>query len=169
MGRAMNDGLTSDRFGDSILEKMMREGEAGRVFQQVTLDDLAGIRQYIRRTALAAGCGAALLDELVLAVNEALANIVKHGYQDQPGNIELLVTYRPEGLTVTLRDSGPPFDPTLASGADTSLPLAQRPFGGLGIHMMRDFCDELNYRRDSQDRNELTLFKRLAQEDTPPQ
>jgi anti-sigma regulatory factor (Ser/Thr protein kinase) len=143
---------------------MSSAGEAGRVFQQVTLDDLGQIRQYVRQTALAAGCEVALLEELIVAVNEALANIIRHSYKQQPGDIELVVSCRPESISVTLLDHGPHFDPTLAPGANTTLPLSQRPFGGLGIHMMRDFCDELNYRRDSEGRNQLTLRKRTAED-----
>lgn len=148
---------------------MMSESEAGRVFEQVGLDDLGQIRQYVRETALAAGCEEALLDELIVAVNEALANIVRHGYKGEPGSIELVVICRQEAISVTLLDHGPQFDPTLAPGTDTTLPLGQRPFGGLGIHMMRDFCDELNYRRDSEGRNELTLRKRLRQDEPNPE
>jgi anti-sigma regulatory factor (Ser/Thr protein kinase) len=164
----MNDRLGGGRLEGYTAEKMMSESEAGRVFQQVTLDELGLIRQYIRETVLAAGCEAALLDELVVAVNEALANIVRHSYKEQPGSIELVVSCSQEAISVTLFDHGPQFDPTAAPGTDTTLPLGQRPFGGLGIPMMRDFCDELNYRRDSEGRNELTLLKRLRVDKPPP-
>lgn len=133
------------------------------------MDDLGQIREYIRQIALDAGCEKPLLDELIVAVNEALANIVQHSYEGQPGNIEVTVLCRPEWVKVILVDDGPQFDPTLVPGPDTTLPLVQRPFGGLGIHMMRDFCDGLNYRRDDQDRNELSLLKRLGPDDLTSQ
>ncbi len=47
-------------------------------------------------------------------------------------------------------------DPLLTS------PLAQRPFGGMGIHMMREFLDELTYKATTDGRNQLTLVKHQA-------
>lgn len=131
----------------------------GRIFQNVTVSDLSQIRQYVRETAVTQGCDLALINELIYAVNEALANIVKHSYQNKPGSIEVRVIYQGGLLKVILLDDGPRFDPTTAPSPDTTLPLEKRAFGGLGIHMMRDFCDALNYRRDPQGRNELTLVK----------
>jgi anti-sigma regulatory factor (Ser/Thr protein kinase) len=66
---------------------------------------------------------------------------------------------------VTLLDTCLGFDPTTVSSPDTSLPLAERPFGGMGVHMMREFCDELTYRRTENNENELTLLKHVVSED----
>jgi serine/threonine-protein kinase RsbW len=133
----------------------------GQLFHDVTLSDLGQIRHYIRAQGTASGCQRAVVDELVVAANEALANIVRHCYQDQPGPIEVTVVCNTEMVKVILFDQGPPFDPTAVPAPDTTLPLEQRPFGGVGVHMMRDFCDELNYRQDARGRNELTLLKRF--------
>ena len=134
---------------------------AGRVFHDVTLDDLGQIRRYVRETAVAGGCEPAAIDELIVAVNEAVSNVVRHGYLNEPGEISVTVVCGNERVMVTLLDDCPGFDPTTVPRPDTTLPLAERPFGGMGVHMMRDFCDELNYRRDPRGRNELTLLKRL--------
>jgi len=138
--------------------------EAGHIFHDVTLADLGQIRRYVRETTVACGCAPAALDELIVAVNEAVANIIRHGYQNEPGRIKVSIVCAEELIKVLLLDDGPAFDPTTLSSPDTTLPLAQRPFGGLGVHMMRDFCDELNYRSDPRGRNELTLIKRFDRE-----
>lgn len=139
--------------------------ETGQIFENVTLADLGRIRRAIRETGTAGGCEPAALDELIVAVNEALANIVRHSYQNEPGNIKVTVVCCKEAVKVILLDNGPDFDPTMVPSPDTTLPLEKRSFGGLGVHMMRDFCDELSYRRDSHGRNELTLLKRLDHEE----
>ena len=133
----------------------------GQVFHNVTLADLGRIRRYVRDTGTAVGCNSPAIDELIVAVNEALANIVKHSYQNEPGKIEVTVACDRERIKVILLDDGPGFDPTLVSSPDTTLPLEDRPFGGLGVHMMRDFCDELSYCRDPHGRNELTFLKHI--------
>ncbi len=135
--------------------------KAGRVFQNVTLDDLGKIRLYVREMAVAGACETAAINELIVAVNEAVANVVRHGYQNEPGEISVTVICSDEWVMVTLLDDCPGFDPTTVPSPDTTLPLAERPFGGLGVHMMRDFCDELNYRKDPRGHNELTLLKRF--------
>ena len=132
---------------------------ARRIFDDVTLADLGQIRRFVRESGAAAGCERAVIDELAVAVNEALANIIRHSYENKPGRIEVSVACSDETIRVVLGDDGPAFDPTTVPEPDTTLPLGERPFGGLGVHMMRDFCDALRYHRDAQGRNELTLIK----------
>jgi serine/threonine-protein kinase RsbW len=132
----------------------------GRVFSEVTDSDLARIRRFIREAAVERGCDPRAADELVVAVNEAVVNIVHHGYQNRPNEIEIVVGGSEDVFVVILLDIGPPFDPTTVPDPDTSRPLSERPFGGMGVHLMREFCDELRYRREPGGRNELTLLKR---------
>lgn len=139
------------------------ESEAKRVFRTVILADLVQIRQFVRETAVSGGCDPALLDELVVAANEAIANIIQHGYRDNPGDITVKIRCHNDTVLVTLCDTCASFDPTTVSQPDMTLPLAERPFGGMGVHMMREFCDELIYRRTENNENELTLAKRKKQ------
>jgi serine/threonine-protein kinase RsbW len=142
---------------DSEAGQLSRE----RVFQQVTLDDLVALRRFVRQTAVAAGFAGPALEELIVAVNEAASNIVRHGFQGQPADITVVVSCETDTVEVTLLDHGPAFDPDDAPRPDTSLPLAQRPFGGLGVQLMRDLCSGLAYRRDPDGRNELRLSKQM--------
>ena len=134
--------------------------ETGRVFHDVAVGDLGRIRRYVHDTAVAGGCEAEAVDELIVAVNEAIINIVRHGYQNEPGEIKVIVDCGPELIAVILLDDAPGFDPTLAPSPDTMLPLQERPLGGMGVHMRRAFCDELSYRRLPAGGNELTMLKR---------
>jgi serine/threonine-protein kinase RsbW len=135
--------------------------EMERVFRDVTLDDLALIRHFVRDTAVSRDCDPEATAEFIVAVNEAAANIVKHGYREQPGNIAVTITCDGDVIVAILRDNAPGFDPTKVPDPDTTLPLAERPFGGLGIHLMRTYCDELRYRRDPRGGNELTLLMKM--------
>jgi anti-sigma regulatory factor (Ser/Thr protein kinase) len=135
---------------------------AERVFHNVSLQDLGQIRDFVRETGAAGNCEAAVMEELVVAVNEATANIVRHGYDNDAGEIKVTVICSSEWIKVKLLDACPGFDPTSVPSPDTMLPLEERPFGGMGVHMMRTFCDELSYRRDSGGGNELILLKRIG-------
>jgi anti-sigma regulatory factor (Ser/Thr protein kinase) len=55
----------------------------------------------------------------------------------------------------------PPFDPTRVPDPDLTLPLEERPLGGLGIYLIRQSVDKMVYRAVPEGGNELTLVKRL--------
>jgi serine/threonine-protein kinase RsbW len=96
-----------------------------------------------------------------LALEEHLTNIFSHG-SGGPGPVEVHIRVELRGgtLQVEIRDEGRPFDPTLHPAPDLTVPLEQRPVGGLGIHMMRTVMDELHYRREGGS-NVLVMRKRL--------
>ena len=126
------------------------------------LENLVAMRHFAQRVAIDGGGDPEAIDDMLLAMNEATTNIILHGYQDQPGAIEIEVTYDADALIVTLRDRSPAFDPTSVPPPDLTLPLEQRPFGGMGIHMMRQFTDKLIYRTRADGWNELILVKKEA-------
>lgn len=140
-----------------------------RVFHEATLDDLSTIRQFVRETVASTSSArgvslthtSAEIEPFVMAVNEALENIIRHGYQKKPGDITVGIMCSKDTIGVTLCDNSPGFDPTTVSSPDMTLPLEERPFGGMGVHMMREFCDEIRYQRNLRDENELTLIKQI--------
>jgi anti-sigma regulatory factor (Ser/Thr protein kinase) len=96
-----------------------------------------------------------------LALEEHLTNVMAYAYDDAG---EHTITVRLEAndsdLVIEVEDDGKPFDPTQAPEVDTSLPLEQKPIGGLGIHLIRRSMDEMAYQRKA-DRNVLRMTKRL--------
>jgi len=54
-----------------------------------------------------------------------------------------------------------PFDPLAQPPADVSRPIEHRPVGGLGIHLLRELSEALDYRRDGG-RNVLTFRLRVG-------
>ena len=63
-------------------------------------------------------------------------------------------------LKFTIIDNGTPFDPTLTADVDTTLSAEERPIGGLGILLVRQMMDSINYER-VDGRNVLTLRKNI--------
>jgi anti-sigma regulatory factor (Ser/Thr protein kinase) len=97
-----------------------------------------------------------------LALEEHLTNIGGYAYGDSASH-RIVVRLAVEGdwLIIEVEDDGKPFDPLQRPEVDTSVPLEQKPIGGLGIHLMRRFMDHLQYRREGG-KNILTMRKRLA-------
>jgi len=124
------------------------------------LDNLEKIRSFIAETGQNLCVGEECQECLVHAVDEAASNIILHGYDGRPGEIEIAVSRVGDNLVVRICDQAPPFNPTNYPMPDLTLPLKKRPLGGLGIYFIRHFTDDVCYRRTSQGDNELTLVKK---------
>lgn len=94
-----------------------------------------------------------------LALEEAVVNVVNYAYPEGTvGDIEMEVNADAKAIIFILRDHGKPFDPTAAKEVDITLSAEERQIGGLGIHLIRNYMDEVKYDYcDGQ--NVLTLVK----------
>lgn len=102
-----------------------------------------------------------VLHEVQLALEEHLTNIVRYAFADtRQHHIHVRIMLRSGELRIEVEDDGQPFNPLKHPTPDLSLPLDQRPIGGLGIHMIRKSLDALEYRRE-YDRNILVMLKRI--------
>ena len=128
---------------------------------EAELENLSHIRRFVQERGTALGAHTEAVSDLLMAANEAAVNIVVHGYQERSGVIDVEVTQNGDYLEVHLRDQAPPFDPTTIPPPDTTLPLEQRPYGGMGMHLIRQLVDTVTYRFTPQGENELILAKRL--------
>lgn len=96
-----------------------------------------------------------------LALEEHLTNIISHGYKPgQAGTLIVRFALEASGFRIEIEDDGAPFNPIEAPAVDTSLPMKDKPVGGLGVHLIRNNVDELEYRR-AGDRNVLVMKKRV--------
>jgi serine/threonine-protein kinase RsbW len=123
------------------------------------LENLSAIRDFVEETATRLNAMPAAIPNVVLAVDEMVTNIIEHGYQGQPGSIEIEVTTREDALIIRLRDQAPPFDPTTMPLPDLSIPFDDRPPGGLGIYLTRKVMDEVQHRVTATHGNDLMLVK----------
>ena len=124
------------------------------------LHNLAAVRRFVSEEAESLQTGRAAIEDMIQAVDESVTNVIKHGYEGQPGAIEIEVGRVGDDLVVRIRDYAPPFDPTAYPSPDLTLPLERRPFGGLGIHLSRECTDAVIYRVAPDGANELTLLKK---------
>jgi anti-sigma regulatory factor (Ser/Thr protein kinase) len=96
-----------------------------------------------------------------VVLEELVTNIIKYGYQGQPGQaIYVEIALRPGVLVLSVEDNAPPFNPLLAPEPDLKVPLHQRKPGGVGLHLVRKLMDHLDYQRTGG-KNKLSMIKRL--------
>lgn len=98
---------------------------------------------------------------LNLALEEAVANVMKYAYPEgEVHDIVLSVKLTDNRLMFKLIDTGKPFDPTIVPDADVNLSAEERQIGGLGIFLVRQIMDSVEYRR-IDGKNILTMIKLL--------
>lgn len=126
------------------------------------LKQLAIIYDFVEKTAASLDLNSSDAYDLQLAVDEAVTNIIRHGYQGRQGEIEIEIEFKEEknALVARLRDDAPPFDPTTVPPPDLDKPLVEQPLGGRGIHLMRQVMDEAVHQVTASGGNELVLIKR---------
>ncbi len=97
-----------------------------------------------------------------LILDELLTNTINYGYDGGEHWIDVTIDHRGDTLTIALEDDARPFDPLAAREPDLDAALEDRPIGGLGIHLVKTFMDDVRYERVG-DRNRMTLRKRTGQ------
>lgn len=123
--------------------------------------ELAAVRVRIKSQAKAAGFADTEINEIALAVDEALANIIRHGYGgpcDDPIDIHIECRGIPDKDTihVAIRDFGKQVDPARIVGRA----LEDIKPGGLGVHIIRTVMDEVTFAPADGGGMLLTMTKR---------
>ena len=97
---------------------------------------------------------------LKLAIEEAVVNVINYAYPTgEKGDINIEATATATSLKFKIIDTGVAFAPTDAPDVDTSLTAEERQIGGLGIFLVRQLMDTINYER-IEGKNVLTLTKK---------
>ena len=132
-----------------------------RVRIPATLDRLADVRATIREAAAACDAPIDCEDDLVQAVDEAVTNIILHGYRGADGWVEVAAGRTAGDIIVTIQDDAPPFDPLSVPAPDLAIPPERRRPGGMGVHLMRQAADTIVHRPRPGGGNILTITRRL--------
>ena len=118
---------------------------------------------FVDEVCEAVGFSADETSQVKVAIEEAVVNVMNYAYPPGTrGDVTIEAASNDVRLKFTIIDSGKPFDPTVQAGVDTTLPANERPIGGLGIHIVRQIMDSINYERMGN-LNVLTLRKKLHQ------
>lgn len=92
-----------------------------------------------------------------LILEELVLNTLTHGDTSGLTVIDLELESNNHALTIRIADDGAPFNPLSdAPEPDVTLPLAERPIGGLGVYLVRTMGQDLEYSRE-HDRNHLKM------------
>jgi anti-sigma regulatory factor (Ser/Thr protein kinase) len=137
-----------------------------RTMKELTVDavleNIPSVTAFIDGQLEALDCSMKAQMQIDVAIDELFSNIARYAYPDGPGKATVGIEFDEENrmCSVVFSDEGIPFDPLAQQAPDTSLPLMDRPVGGLGIFLVKKTMDAVEYRHENG-RNILTIRKRI--------
>ena len=129
---------------------------------KASLENLQKVRQYIDQAGVRLGVSESALGDLLLVVDEAVTNVILHGYGDLDGTVELHMEGDGDAVIIRIRDRAKTFDPSHVSAPQLDTALKDRPFGGMGIFLIKKMTDEAEFLPLPGGGNEIRLVKRGA-------
>ena len=130
--------------------------------RSATLENLKEFREFAQESGSALEVRPEILGDLGLVVDEAVTNIVVHGYANDGGPVEILVRRDGEELQIVILDRAAEFDAERVETPHLDAPLARRKFGGMGVYLIRKLTDEAEFGRRPGGGNELRMRWRSA-------
>ncbi len=129
----------------------------GNELEQINL-----LAEYIETIAEEANIDPSMTMSINLALEEAVTNVILYAYPEgKKGEIIIDAHVSDHELTFIIMDKGVAFDPTQKEDADITLGVEERPIGGLGIFLVKQLMDHVNYKR-IEESNILTMSKSIS-------
>ena len=125
------------------------------------LQEVPRLNDFVEEVCQDVGFDDAVTTQVKAAVKEAVVNVMEYAYPPgESGDVSIEAAANDVRLKITIIDSGKPFDPTVQANIDTTLTATEHNASGMGIHIMRQNMDSINYERVDS-RNVLTLRKKI--------
>jgi sigma-B regulation protein RsbU (phosphoserine phosphatase) len=162
------DGAEANDDQTMLAIQYTKEIRAQRLKRSITLpSDVQTIPQlqtFVEGVGEELNIDPSMVMSLNLALEEAVVNVMNYAYPPEiGGDVTIEAEANDVRLKFTIIDSGAPFDPTAVNDADTTLSTEERPIGGLGIYLVRQIMDSINYER-IDGKNILSLRKKLVED-----
>jgi serine/threonine-protein kinase RsbW len=126
------------------------------------LSNLNRVADFISESAHASGLNEKQTDDVQMAVDEAVTNIIEHAYAGRhDGRIYIYCERRNKEFIVEIQDFGKPFDPSKVPTPRVRGPLSTRTIGGLGIFFMRKLMNRVEFSSDTAGGNRVRMAKRV--------
>jgi serine/threonine-protein kinase RsbW len=139
-----------------------KKNNASELTVKSQTENLSEIRDFVSENALEAGIPSSTIDNIILAVDEACTNIIKHAYKLSPkGEIIIRIDYDEEKFTITIIDYGKSFEPDRIPRPDLQKYYLEHRVGGLGMYLMKSLMDNVEYITVPGKYNQVLLSKNI--------
>ena len=130
-------------------------------FGMIIGSDIAEIPEvsaWLEEVMLGSGFTEEAILDTQLAVEEAITNVIVHGYKEPGGEVVITCHVNSDRVEVEIADTAPRFDPLSMPVPDLDGSIEERRIGGLGVFLIRQVMDEVSYRYENG-KNILVLIK----------
>ena len=125
-------------------------------------ENLSVIRDFISTSAAEARVTPDVVENIILAVDEACTNIIKHAYKSFPDGELIIKTKSTQSrFIISITDFGNTFKPDSIPEPDLQKYYRQKRVGGLGMYLMKTLMDEVKYTSIPGKHNEVLLSKNI--------
>ncbi len=143
--------------------KTEKEIKEKKLIVKSRTENLSSIREFVYSTARSIGFSSDAIDDMILAVDEACTNIIKHAYKSYPdGEIVIKLKFSNKKLTIKILDYGVSFHPDQVPEPDLQKYYRQHRIGGLGMYLMKTLMDDVKYTSIPGKYNQVMLSKTLS-------
>jgi serine/threonine-protein kinase RsbW len=126
------------------------------------LNHLGTIRDQIRDFAQGCRFSKPAIDEIELAVDEAVANVILHAYApSKEGLVEMRAKLEHGAMTISIRDFGRSYKPRPLTVLEVKKIFTSRKSHGRGRYIMQQCMDSVSYKSVAKQYNETIMVKRL--------
>lgn len=120
------------------------------------------VRQFIEKKGESLNIDPNVLNQILVSVDEACTNIIKHNYKYNENNfIDVETDFKDKKFIITLIYKGDSFDPTKKISPDMKEYFAKYKVGGLGIPLMKKSMDKIEFYHKEPNLNSLVLVKAI--------
>ncbi len=125
-------------------------------------ENLSLIRDFIKTATAEADVASDVIENIILAVDEACTNIIKHAYKSFPDGEMIIKTKATlSRFVVSITDYGKSFEPDTIPEPDLQKYYRQKRVGGLGMYLMKTLMDDVKYVSIPGKYNEVMLSKNI--------
>ncbi len=131
-------------------------------FDKASFADIPAVTEFVEKELEKIDCPMKTVIQFSVVIDEIYSNIVRYGYDKEPGPVTVKLIHKVDSNTVCLSfiDEGIPYNPLTKEDPDVTLSAEERNIGGLGIYMVKKTMDNVIYKyEDGQ--NVLTVMKNL--------
>lgn len=123
------------------------------------LSELSGLAEEVSRFGQDNNLNTEIIHDLNLSLEEIISNTINYGYKDSAGHqISVEIALSGSAISAKITDDAQPFNPLQAPAPELEKPPSARKPGGMGVHLVRNLMDKIEYKREG-DKNILIISK----------
>ena len=138
------------------MSEMSNTSEYQKFTTLANFDKYPNLLVWLEKLADGLSISSACLMKIELVAEELFANVASYSYPNSSGNIEVWLKKTPNLIDMKFIDSGVEYNPLAKNDPDINLKAEERPIGGLGIYMIKQTVNHIDYEY-TNNQNVLTV------------